>query len=103
MPLTAQDFFSPQPNKDAAAFLLRNILHDWSDSYCLKILRPLRAAAAPSTRLMIVEHFISYACIEEQTKTIPGAERPPLPAPLLPNGGNAAITAYLSDIQVLGL
>lgn len=96
----AHDFFAPQPIKNAGVFLLRNIMHDWSDAYCIQILRHLRAAAAPFTQLVIVDNIMSYACVEEDLKTIPGAERPLPPAPLLPNGGHAATIPYFQDIQV---
>lgn len=94
------DFFTEQPVKDAAIFLLRNILHDWSDSYCLTILRRLRDAAAKTTRLMIVDNLISYACVDNELGTIRGAEKSLPPAPLLPNGGHSATIAYFQDIQV---
>ena len=94
------DFFTPQPVKDASVFLLRNIIHDWPDKYCLQILRHLRDAAAPHTRLVIVDSLVSYACEDDSLKGIPGAERPIPPKPLLPNKGHAATIAYHADIQV---
>ncbi|KAI1439378.1 S-adenosyl-L-methionine-dependent methyltransferase [Annulohypoxylon stygium] len=33
------DFFRPQPVKGADVYLLRWVLHDWSDKYCIKILQ----------------------------------------------------------------
>ncbi|KIJ51883.1 hypothetical protein M422DRAFT_99910, partial [Sphaerobolus stellatus SS14] len=41
------DFLKPQTIKDADLFLLRLITHDWPDSYLIKILQQLRAAAVP--------------------------------------------------------
>ncbi len=35
------DFLTPQPVKGADVYLLRWILHDWSDKYCVKILQSL--------------------------------------------------------------
>lgn len=98
--ILAHDFFSPQPVKNASVFLLRNIIHDWPDKYCIQILQYLRDAAAPSTRLMIIDSLMSYACAEEDIKVIPGAGRPTPPAPLLPNGGHASTISYYQDIQV---
>jgi hypothetical protein len=90
-----------QPVKDADVFLMRNILHDWSDKYCIQILRRLREAAGPSTRLMIVDNLMSYACVNGHLKTIPGAEFPLPPAPLLPNHGHASAIAYFEDMQMI--
>lgn len=76
------------------------ILHDWSDEYCVKILRRLRGAADESTKLLIIDNIVSYACSETLTKEIPGAERSPPPAPLLPNFGHAGVIAYYTDLTV---
>ena len=86
--------------KNAAVFLLRNILHDWPDKYCLQILRHLRSSAAPSTRLVLVDNIMAYACVDNELKSVPGAEIPLPPAPLLANGGTANAVPYLQDLQV---
>ncbi len=39
-------------------YLLKNILHDWDDATCMRILRNIRAAMAPGARLLIIEGFI---------------------------------------------
>ena len=97
----AHDFFTPQPVTNASVFLLRNIMHDWPDKYCLQILRHLRASATPNTRLVIVDSLLSYACRENvNVKGIPGAERPLPPKPLLANMGHAAAASYHFDMQV---
>ncbi|KAA1468517.1 O-methyltransferase [Dentipellis sp. KUC8613] len=90
-----------QPVRNADVFIIRAILHDWADDYCIKILRNLREAATPTTHLLIIDNIISYACKEEPAKDIPGVEKPLPPAPLLPNWGQAGVAPYLSDIQML--
>lgn len=40
------DFLTPQPVKGADVYLLRWILHDWSDKYSIQILRSLVPAPA---------------------------------------------------------
>ena len=97
--LPDHNFLTPQPVKDADVFLLRNILHDWPDKYCLQILKHLRDVAGPGTQLLVVDNLMPYAAAED-AQGIPGAERPMVPSPLLPNGGYANVIPYYQDIQV---
>ncbi|KAA1468514.1 O-methyltransferase [Dentipellis sp. KUC8613] len=90
-----------QPVKNADVFIIRAILHDWADEYCVTILRSLREAATPTTRLLVIDNIISYASQEEDVQDIPGAKGPQPPAPLLPNWGQAGAVAYLADLQML--
>ncbi|KAJ6581687.1 O-methyltransferase [Mycena capillaripes] len=98
------DFFSPQPIKDAAAFLLRYILHNWPDDQAQVMLRHLRAAALPTTRLVILEKILPFAAVEDleawRTKDIAGAFRPSAEYPLLPNWGPATADLYLLDLAM---
>lgn len=94
------DFFSPQPIKYASLFLVRAVMHDWSDKYAVQILRHLREAAAPDTRLMIADSLMAYACVNKELEDIPGATVLLPPAPLLPNGGHASVMRSLLDVHV---
>ena len=77
------------------------ILHDWSDDYCLKILRHLRDAAGPRSQLVVIDNVVTYSCGEpEGANNIPGAEFPHAPPPVLPNQGEAVVSAHISDLQV---
>ena len=99
----AHDMFSPQPVQDASIFIVRAVMHDWSDEYCIKILSQLRAAATPTTQLVVIDNIIPYACDDStQSLDIPGARdiRPDAPAPLLPNFGAARLMTYYIDISV---
>lgn len=58
----AHDIFTPQPVKNASVFLVKEVLHDWPDAYSLRLLTHLRQAATPSTRLVLLEAVIPYAC-----------------------------------------
>ncbi|KAI4153245.1 MAG: hypothetical protein L6R39_001627 [Caloplaca ligustica] len=54
----SHDFFSPQPIKDADVYLLRLILHDWSDKYAVMILRALIPALKPGARIVVNDRVI---------------------------------------------
>lgn len=97
----AHNFFEPQPVQGPAVFILRTILHDWPDEYCIKILCHLRNAAGPNTQLVVVDNIVTYACGDPaDVEHIPGAVEPRPPFPLLANKGAANLFAYLVDLQV---
>jgi len=51
------DFFQPHPAeaRGAAAYIMRYILHDWSDSYAKKILKNVFEAMGENSRLLIAD------------------------------------------------
>ncbi|MBV9671048.1 MAG: hypothetical protein JOZ43_08845 [Acidobacteriales bacterium] len=52
--LDAGDFFTdPLPQSDA--YLLMEVLHDWSDEQCTRILQQIRTAAHNDSKLLIIE------------------------------------------------
>ncbi len=96
------DFFTPQPQNCASIFFVKSVLHDWSDKYALKILKQLRDAATPSTKLLVVDIILPYACheTEEETDGITGAVSIKAPKPLLANWGAVNDFSYILDICV---
>ena len=124
------DFFEPQPllgpphqSRHPAVYLLRVVLHDWPDECARRILINLRVASNPETRLLIAEHVLPLACVDEDIVDhaynegceggkahewtissvlahIEGAERALAPPPLLPNLGKASANAYSIDLTV---
>ncbi|KAJ7863601.1 O-methyltransferase [Mycena olivaceomarginata] len=95
------DFFAPQLVKDAAVFLLRGILHNWQDAQAVVILRSLRSAALPSTRLVIGERILPLASrVGSKSDNIRGTSRPTAKAPLLPNWGPGMADSYLYDLSM---
>ncbi|KAI0356395.1 S-adenosyl-L-methionine-dependent methyltransferase [Trametes cingulata] len=102
MTFRAQDIFAPRERlasgKEPDVFLLRTILHDWQDEDCRCILRQLRSAAGPSTKLLIGDMLLPHAC----TPAVGGeallvADH----APLLPNLGMGNIHGYIMDITMM--
>jgi hypothetical protein len=54
----AHNFFAEQPVRDADVYLLRWILHDWSDQYACKILRALIPALKNGARILVHEYVV---------------------------------------------
>jgi len=55
--VVAGDFFETVPH-DADAYLLVRILHDWDDRDALRILRTVRAAMSPVSRVIVVDAVV---------------------------------------------
>ena len=77
-----------------------------TDLLDVRILRRLRAAAGPHTKLIIGDMLQQYACKspghnENEGTTVNGYTSNGLPnSPLLPNLGKANVAEYLLDILV---
>lgn len=52
------DFFKDQPVKGADIYLLRHVLHDWSNTYARKILKGLIPALKPGAKVVINDRII---------------------------------------------
>lgn len=50
----SHNFFDPQPEsaRGAAVYFMRNILHNWSDLYCKRILKPIAESMGPESRIV---------------------------------------------------
>ncbi|KAK1230372.1 hypothetical protein PQX77_006543 [Marasmius sp. AFHP31] len=108
----AHDFFKPQMRKDASIYLLRHVVHNWSDEDSIKILTRLREAAREDTKLILLEIIMPYACRTSNADTetslgsetvIPGASAGEAPVPLLANFGGVNEFAYLMDMTMFAL
>jgi len=99
----AHDFLAPQPRTDASIFFVKNVLHDWSNQYSSKILKQLRDAATPSTKLVVLEAILPYACheTEDSVDGISGAVPVKAPSPLLANWGALNYISYTLDAAML--
>ncbi|KAF8501363.1 S-adenosyl-L-methionine-dependent methyltransferase [Gautieria morchelliformis] len=90
--LQEYDFFQEQPVKGAAIYFMRFIVHDWPDAESIKILKNIRAAASPTSKLILFENCVEYACLDPAHSS---ESRKAPPYPLLPNlgmGGGAYLT-----------
>lgn len=96
------NFFDSQPIKNADVYMLKFIIHDWSNKYSQIILRRLREAAAPHSRLVIVDKIIPYICPPSESKegiSIPGTLKPELPEPIVNMSGGITYP-HLSSVVV---
>ncbi len=55
------DFFTEQPVKEADVYFFRFILHNWSDKYCIEILKNLLPAMKDGSRVVIYEFLLPEA------------------------------------------
>ncbi|KAK8121764.1 hypothetical protein PG984_010434 [Apiospora sp. TS-2023a] len=49
--------FGEQPTKGALVYYIRRVLNDWSDQEALQILKNVRAACVPDSRVLIAEYL----------------------------------------------
>ncbi len=56
--LMAYDFLQEQPVRGADVYLFRWIFHNWSDKYCLKILRNLAPALKPGAKVVVNDNVL---------------------------------------------
>lgn len=82
--------------------MLRLIMHDWADPYCKTILKHLRDAASPETKLVVVDSIIPYTCHGASIlDEIEGAKLPDsIPKELLPSLGRANNYSFQVDFEV---
>jgi hypothetical protein len=63
------NFFESIPS-GADAYLLKHILHDWSDEECLRILKNIYTVAEPGTKLLVVDAVIGAGNEHEFAKIL---------------------------------
>ncbi|KAJ7780766.1 O-methyltransferase [Mycena maculata] len=96
----AHNYLDPQPAKTAAVFVLKHVIHNVSDPYALEVLKQLRGAAAPTTRLLLVDSIVPYAChARDNSESIDIASN--VAPSLLPNFGAVNERVYISDLTMM--
>jgi hypothetical protein len=79
----AGSFFDTVP-AGADAYILKSVLHDWSDEECLRILKNCNSAMPPEARLLVIEldlppgnqpHFGKYVDMNVMLQTEGGYQR----------------------------
>ncbi|KAI0003445.1 S-adenosyl-L-methionine-dependent methyltransferase [Xylariaceae sp. FL0662B] len=89
------DFFKVNPAKDAEVYWLRYVLHDWSDSYCIKILSHIRDAMGPNSRVLIADQVMHTTLGTSELSD----DR--APEPLLANYGHYIRYSHQRDLAMM--
>jgi hypothetical protein len=62
-------FFEQVP-PDGDVYILSNILHDWNDADCVRILRSCRTAMRAGARLLVAEAIVPEESVPSMARTI---------------------------------
>jgi len=91
------DFFASSPVPGCNVYYLKNIIHDWPDADCIKILSGVKKAMAPHSRVLVQEYILQPANrVPEEKSPVKQA-----PEPLLPNYGTGRIRQYNLDLHMM--
>ncbi|KAH7917709.1 S-adenosyl-L-methionine-dependent methyltransferase [Leucogyrophana mollusca] len=94
------DFLTESPVAGLDVYYLRNIIHDWPDAEAVSILRNVRRAMTPQSRVLIQDYVLKYTSGEEViAQTLLDVHE--APEPLLPNYGAGNMRMYESDITMM--
>ncbi|KAH8828795.1 S-adenosyl-L-methionine-dependent methyltransferase [Flagelloscypha sp. PMI_526] len=88
------DFFKEAP-VEADYYYIRHVLHDWPDVECQTILKNVRKAAKPGSKLLV--HEVSPTT----SARVKDAPHEQAPEPLLANWGMGRIRTYYIDMQMM--
>ncbi|KZP03144.1 S-adenosyl-L-methionine-dependent methyltransferase [Athelia psychrophila] len=88
------DFLKESPVKDQDIYYLRHIVHDWTDSDAILILKNVCAAMKPESRVLLHEEVL-----RSTDPTEPSMAPEPLPA----NYGAGSLPSYQVDLTMLNL
>ncbi|EKM57114.1 uncharacterized protein PHACADRAFT_92239 [Phanerochaete carnosa HHB-10118-sp] len=89
------DFFKDAPVKDCNIYYIHNILHDWLDESCVKILQNVKLSMKPTSRILI----LCFVANHQEALARDGDDL--APEPLLPNYGNGRIQQYNLDVNLM--
>ncbi|KAF8840189.1 S-adenosyl-L-methionine-dependent methyltransferase [Paxillus ammoniavirescens] len=91
------NFLEESPVKGKDIYYLRNILHDWPDVEAAVIMRNVRDAMGPHSRLLIHDYVMASACRKTQ-EAVSGTDI--APEPMLPNFGAGNSRMYNQDLSM---
>lgn len=92
------DFFKDIPVKGQNVYYVRHVIHNWPDAEALVILKNIRQAMSPESRLLIHEYVLQSLY---ENKSAGPRDVALAPEPLLPNYGAGNIRPYHQDLNML--
>ncbi|KAG8221333.1 S-adenosyl-L-methionine-dependent methyltransferase [Butyriboletus roseoflavus] len=95
------DFFTQVPVKGKDIYYLRNIIHDWPDHESALILRNLRQALGPHSRVLIHDYVLRELIRKHALAEAASLGTVVAPEPMLPNFGVGNIRMYQQDLTML--
>ncbi|KAI4113180.1 MAG: hypothetical protein LQ345_005784 [Seirophora villosa] len=60
----AHDIFTPQPVRGADVYAFRLVFHDWSDPYCVQMIRNVAPAMKPGSRILAIDAVLAEWGVE---------------------------------------
>ncbi|KAF7981927.1 hypothetical protein HWV62_30695 [Athelia sp. TMB] len=84
--------------KDQDIYYIRHVLHDWSDSDAVVILKNVRSAMKPQSRVIIHEFILGITHRQDSPQS---GDPEQAPMPLLPSYGAGNILPYYQDINMM--
>ncbi|KAF8551977.1 S-adenosyl-L-methionine-dependent methyltransferase [Imleria badia] len=94
------NFFTQVPVKGKDIYYLRNIIHDWPDHESALILRNLRQALGPHSRVLIHDYVVRELCRKQAEVEAASLGTVVAPEPLLPNFGVGNMRMYQQDLTM---
>ncbi|KAF5393076.1 hypothetical protein D9757_001268 [Collybiopsis confluens] len=96
------NFFKDIPARELDLYYLRNILHNWPDAESLLILKSVRRAIGPKSRVLVHDYVMQpLNRVPESEAKNTGLEI--APAPLLPSFGAGQMRLHSQDILMLNI
>ncbi|TFY74957.1 hypothetical protein EWM64_g9054 [Hericium alpestre] len=96
------NFLKEPPVPDQDIYYMRYVIHDWSDNVSTVILKNVRKAMNPSSRLLIHDFVLTIPDDRSASRSEHvNAHAQDAPHPLLPNYGAGGILPFLADIKAM--
>ncbi|KIJ15468.1 hypothetical protein PAXINDRAFT_77055 [Paxillus involutus ATCC 200175] len=97
---TELNFFTQVPVKGKDIYYLRNIIHDWPDQESALILRNVRQALGPHSRVLIHDYVLRQLNRKQAEVEAATFEVAVAPEPMLPNFGVGSMRMYQQDMTM---
>ncbi|KAG9312055.1 O-methyltransferase-domain-containing protein [Chiua virens] len=97
------NFFTQVPVKGKDLYYLRNIIHDWPDNESALILRNLRQALGPNSRVLIHDYVLLELSRKQAEAEAASLGTVVAPEPMLPNFGVGNVRMYQQDLTMMFL